>query len=157
MYLLRDIRLIMQLVAGVMCITFCDVTYGKSKNLGIGVQVIDVTGFTVKQKQSRKKAVEAAIAWDHSGDRFEVTASGAYLKIWPDFMILGDDKMDGVLGGGAKVSTRNNRIELRVPAGLSWMILEDSLEIYGYIIPGMMVYPKTDLSISMALGCRYFF
>lgn len=137
--------------------TMSNPAFGKGKKWGAGVQVIDVTGFTVKKNISGKKAVEAALAWDNTGDQFQITASGAWLTIWPDFLILGDDKMDGVLGGGVRLSSRNSRIELRVPTGLSWMILDERLEIFGYLIPGMTIYPKTDLSVSMVLGCRYFF
>ena len=124
---------------------------------GFGIQIIDVTGFTLSNKVSEKKAMTFALGWRKSGETVHLTGSGHYLYIWPGHLKIGDEAMDGYVGPGLKFNTSGPGAEIRVAAGVSWLLLNNSLELYGEFIPGMEVYPETKLSVSMALGARYYF
>jgi len=128
-----------------------------SGKTGVGVQIIDVTGFTLRNNQSEKNAITFALGWRKSGDTVHLTGSGHYLYIWPGHLKIGDESMDTYVGPGLRANTSGPGAEVRVAAGVSWLLLRRSLELYGEFIPGMEVYPQTRLSVSMALGIRFYF
>src|SRR5262245_3579462 len=119
--------------------------------LGLGVILGEPTGLSGKYwiDAQRKAAVDVGAAWSLSGDN-DFHLHGDYLfhnySILQDALQVRTGKLPLYFGVGARVQFRENRddkVGIRIPVGLSYLVEGAPLELFGELAPVVDVAPDT--------------
>ena len=116
---------------------------------------------SVKYWIDQTTAFDAACAWslaDHSPFQFHAD----YLIHGPS-LTAGSSETKGSLpwyyGIGGRVKNINNEshIGVRVPVGVTYLVAEAPIDIFGEITPVLDLKPSINLNWNAAIGVRYYF
>ena len=134
---------------------------------GVGIIAGTPTGVTVKKWFDNTTAFDAAVAWSTSdNDKFYLHAD--YLI--HDFDMVQSKDIKGRLalhyglGGlielkeeGQGKGNKDDVLAVRVPVGLSYLLVGNPLEFFVEVVPTLEISPDTRLEIKAAIGGRYYF
>ena len=129
------------------------------KTFGLGVMAGDPTGLTVKYMIDAKTAIDAAIGWKTSGDN-EFYISSDYLFHLYDLIKIPKGVSPLYFGGGLRFIERDkkdNKFGIRIPVGVEYLFLNNSLGAFGEIVPILDLTPDTEFNLEFGFGIRYFF
>ena len=127
---------------------------GYYEGTGIGVQLGEPTGITLKMWQDQTHALQIAGAWSFIEPQ-ALTAQVDYLIHSPmknraSYSYYG-------IGGRIKFEEGKSRLGIRVPLGLDYPVEGAPLDIFIEFAPILNLAPKTEVVFAGALGFRYFF
>lgn len=129
-----------------------------AKSWGLGITLIDVTGFSAKKILSSQNNADFNLGWETHDDELKLILSAHYNWVYRAYIRIETVSLDAYLGLGIKIPGDGHGTELRAPLGVSYFFgRRKNFEAFASIIPGMAIYPSTALKLSMALGGRYFF
>lgn len=135
----------------------------ESKNVGLGVVLGSEGPITAKFFLSPSKSIQthfgsndgmiefyADYLWEKQ-KAFQVEGQTLNFYAGVGAAIVGDEENKN----GRK--EKDTYIGARVPLGLNFRILENQLELFTEIAPGILVSPETETFVSFGLGARWFF
>ena len=129
------------------------------KKFGFGVMAGDPTGLTAKYMFNSKTGIDAAIGWETSGDN-EFYISSDYLFHLYDLIKIPKGVSPLYFGGGLRFidrDHRDNKFGIRVPVGVEYLFLNNSLGAFGELVPILDLTPDTEFDLEFGVGIRYFF
>lgn len=126
---------------------------------GVGVIIGEPTGVSMKYWLDDSSAIDAALAVSLSHDNpFQFHA---------DYLIhstssLTSSELKGRLPwyygiGGRIKEDHDTHIGVRVPVGITYMFADTPMDFFAEVAPVLDVTPKVDLSVTGAVGLRYYF
>jgi hypothetical protein len=124
-------------------------------DLGVGVQIGNPVGVTLRTDQAYRSPIEGLVAWDLAGGA--LFASG-HLILFEQPLPLEDGAPAYLfIGPGAYLSAGDDHFDLGASgrAGLSYFIAP--LELFVQVSPRFNVLPDTDVGLGGGLGARYYF
>ncbi len=127
--------------------------------LGGGVAVGEPTGLTVKYWWAETGfALDAAVAWSFVEEASLYMHAGALFH-YRAFESSGGRFLMPYVGLGPVFRAREeSALALRLPIGLSVFAFPHlPLELFGEVVPGFQLLPKTDLEFGAGLGVRLYF
>ena len=134
--------------------------YGRD-GIGFGASVGEPTGVSVKYWLDQTTAFDAACAWS--------LTDNSPFQLHADYLIHGSSlttsssEIKGSLpwyyGIGGRVKNINNKshIGVRVPVGVTYLLAEAPIDIFGEITPVLDLKPSINLNWNAAIGVRYYF
>jgi hypothetical protein len=127
-----------------------DASAQRGGNFGIGGQVGEPTGLTIKAGVGRG-AIDFAAGWDLSDDAF--FAQGHYL--------LAERPLSGTqiglfYGPGLFVGSRNDNTAFGLSFNVGVNYYTGPIEIFGQITPRLQLVDDTDFDLGAALGLRFY-
>lgn len=134
----------------------------KPGKFGLGVVIVNPTGFSVNYKLKRSKSIDAALSFDLDGDDFHFHST----YLWHKYRAFSDDKYRfgwyagigvRVLSKKPKFSDKKFWLGPRGSLGLNFPFMKRRFDAFveGALI--MNVIEETDLDADFALGARYYF
>ena len=131
--------------------------YGRD-GFGVGAIVGEPSGVSVKYWIDKTTAFDAACAWslaDHSPFQFHAD----YLIHGPSLSSDSKGSLPWYYGIGGRVKNINNKshIGVRVPVGVTYLLAEAPIDIFGEITPVLDLKPSINLNWNAAIGVRYYF
>ncbi|MCF8067545.1 MAG: hypothetical protein K9L30_03055 [Desulfobacterales bacterium] len=131
--------------------------FAREKKLGLGIIIGEPTGFSGKYWLSDTTAIDGAVAWSFDGeDKVQIHAD--YLWHKPDLIKVGNHQLPLYYGVGGRLKFADDtKAGLRIPVGLTYMIPDTQLDVFGEVAPIMDVAPDTDLHVNVAAGVRFYF
>jgi hypothetical protein len=129
------------------------------KKFGFGVVAGDPTGITAKYMIDNKSGIDATIGWETSGDN-EFYISSDYLIHLYDLIKIPEGVSPLYFGGGLRFIDRDkkdNKFGIRIPVGVEYLFLNNSLGAFGELVPILDLTPDTELDFELGVGIRYFF
>ena len=126
---------------------------------GLGVMAGDPTGLTAKYMIDTKTGIDAAIGWKTSGDS-EFYISSDYLFHLYDLIKIPEGISPLYFGGGLRFidrDKRENKFGIRIPVGVEYLFLNNSLGAFGELVPILDLKPDTEFDLEFGIGIRYFF
>lgn len=134
--------------------------FGFERNkFGIGVMAGDPTGITAKYMIDNNSGIDAAIGWKTSGDN-EFYISSDYLVHMYDLIKIPKGVSPLYFGGGLRFIDRDkkdNKFGIRIPGGVEYLFLNNSIGAFGEIVPILDLTPDTEFNLEFGIGIRYFF
>ena len=126
--------------------------------LGIGVMLGDPTGLSAKVWTTRDTGMDLGVAWSFI-DEAALHVHGDYLihKPGPPEIEVGGLLFHFGLGGRIKLEEDSNRVGVRVPVGLTYLLAQSHLEFFLEVAPILDLAPETDVTANGGLGIRYYF
>ncbi len=132
----------------------------QDKGFGVGIIIGEPTGVSLKGWMTSTTAIDAGIAWSFLDDG-SVHLHGDYLV---HFNVFNTSlKIPLYVGIGGRIKFKNNkkitdnRIGVRVPFGIDFMLNDAPVDIFVELVPVLDLSPKTDINFNGAVGVRYFF
>jgi len=129
------------------------------KKFGLGVMAGDPTGLTAKYMIDVYSGIDAAIGWETSGDS-EFYISSDYLYHIYDLIKIPKGIFPLYFGGGLRFidrDKRDNKFGIRIPVGVEYLFLNNSLGAFGELVPVLDLTPDTEFDLEFGIGIRYFF
>ncbi len=124
---------------------------------GIGAIIGEPTGLSLKQWQTRRTAIDAALAWSVSGDN-HLYVHADYLVHSYDAFRAHDTLIPLYYGiGGLIRFDDDTRLGVRLPLGASYFIPGAPLDIFLEVAPILELTPTTEFVINGGIGIRFFF
>ena len=126
-------------------------------SVGLGGQIGDPSGVTLKFRNPAGVSYDFMAAWD-TGDFFFINAHG----LW-EAPISRHDNVYAFYGPGAYVGIRDhdNRRNSDSVVGISAVVgigvLLEQFELFGQLIPRLDLTPSTDGEVGIGIGVRYYF
>jgi hypothetical protein len=151
-----------RLIAIVLLITiaFCATALAKEGGpFGLGIIIGEPTGINGKFFLNRINAIEGSAAWSLEGAN-DFQLQGDYLFHNYDLIKVQTGELPVFFGVGGMVSFRENRdnlVGIRFPVGLDYFFAGAPFDVFGEIVPILLVAPSTDFEIEAALGVRFWF
>jgi hypothetical protein len=127
-------------------------------NAGIGLQLGEPTGLSLKFWTTRSNAVDAVIGWNMIANKF--TAQAGYLWHFPQPVASGSFALyagvGGILGGGSNRNTGEGEFLLgaRVPLGLEYIYR--AFGFYAQLDPRVNLLPAIGLGLGGGIGIRFY-
>ncbi|HEY6438249.1 MAG TPA: hypothetical protein VIY47_16780, partial [Ignavibacteriaceae bacterium] len=127
------------------------------KKIGAGIIVGEPTGFSFKYWLTEKTALDAGLAWSFLDENaFQIQAD--YLIHNFTLIKISEGKLPFYFGIGGRLKFSNDVIfGIRVPVGLAYILKDAPIDVFIEFVPILDLVPKTDFTISAAIGGRYFF
>ena len=129
-------------------------TRGYCKGTGIGVQVGEPTGITLKMWQDETHALQLASAWSFIEPQALILQADYLIHNpmgnRPSYSYFG-------IGGRIKFEEEESRLGVRVPLGLDYFMEGAPLDVFIEFAPILNLAPKTEITFAGALGVRYNF
>ncbi|MFQ5722205.1 MAG: hypothetical protein ACE5GI_06915 [Candidatus Aminicenantales bacterium] len=129
----------------------------QERGFGAGIILGEPTGLSFKSWISSKTAVDFGLAWSFGReDSFHL--HGDYLI--HNFKLLKAEKGKLVLYygiGGRLKAEKKNRVGIRIPVGLVYLIEKAPLDIFFELAPLLDLAPATEVGFNAGLGIRYYF
>ena len=129
---------------------------GQDSGPGIGIVVGEPTGIAFKQWVGKSNAIDAALAWSF------VNSSSLYLHadyLWHNFNLIeieeGRFPIYWGVGGRLKF-TKDIRVGVQVPLGISYIFNNTPLDVFLEIRPTLDLIPGTEFTVSGGIGVRYY-
>ncbi len=129
--------------------------------LGVGAIVGEPSGVSVKYWIDKNNAFDAAFAWS--------LADNSPFQIHADYLIHGASlignssdakgRLPWYCGIGGRIKNINNESHfgVRAPFGVTYLLSEVPVDIFGEITPVLDVKPTINVNWNGALGIRYYF
>lgn len=138
-------------------ILFSSLDYSQSKKIGAGIIVGEPTGFSFKYWLTEKTALDAGLAWSFLDENaFQIQAD--YLIHNFTLIKVSEGKLPFYFGIGGRLKFSNDVIfGIRVPVGLAYILKDAPIDVFLEFVPILDLLPKTDFTISAAIGGRYYF
>lgn len=124
---------------------------------GLGIILGEPTGLSLKTSLGRN-ALDAAAAWSFEGNGYLHLHGDILFHSWNTRSLRVEEGQLGfVYGIGGRVILRDNdpRMGIRVPLGLSYLIGNTPLEVFGELAPILDLTPNSRFSVNGGLGLRY--
>ena len=138
-------------------VLFSGLNYSQDKKIGAGIIVGEPTGLSFKYWLTEKTAVDAGLAWSFV-DENAVQIQADYLIHNFNLIKVSKGKLPFYFGIGGRLKFSTDVIlGVRVPLGLAYLFSDEPIDIFLEIVPILDLLPKTDFTISAAIGGRYFF
>lgn len=121
---------------------------------GLGVQIGEPTGLTLRFYNPGGLTYDALAAWDFSDDFFFLNIHGLYeqpLNMEAPFPLV------FFYGPGAYVGARNEDVVLGVSGSFGLSLFFAPFEAFGQLTPRMDLVPDTDFDLGGGIGVRYYF
>jgi hypothetical protein len=135
------------------------VAFANSEKLGVGLIVGEPTGLTLKAWQDTTHAIDFGLGWtaEHN-ENFHVHAD----YLFHDFSIFkpGTGRMALYYGVGGAISRKsgdNTYVGIRVPFGISYLLANSPLELFGELAPRADFSSNSHLLIDASFGIRFYF
>ena len=128
-----------------------------SQTIGLGGQVGDPSGVTLKLWNPRGWSYDFMAAWD-TGDFFFLNVHGLLEQ-----HVNGHNNVHFFYGPGAYIGVRDRPPEKKndsvfgISAEVGLGVMLQQFEIYGQLIPRLDLTPATDGDMGAGLGVRYYF
>lgn len=125
---------------------------------GVGLILGEPTGLSLKTSLRPRGALDAAAAWSFAGDGYLHLHGDLLFHNWNATNLqVEEGRLGFYYGIGARVVFRNNdpRLGIRVPLGLSYLISDTPLELFGELAPILDLTPDTRFRVNGGLGLRY--
>jgi len=129
------------------------------KKFGLGVMAGDPSGITAKYMIDDYSGLDAAIGWKTSGDS-EFYISSDYLFHVYDLIKIPEKIFPLYFGGGLRFIDRDekdNKFGIRIPVGVEYLFLNNSLGAFGEVVPIFDLAPDTEFDLEFGIGIRFFF
>ena len=138
-------------------VLFSSLNYSQDKEIGAGIIVGEPTGLSFKYWLTEKTALDAGLAWSFVDENaFQIQAD--YLIHNFNLIKVSKGKLPFYFGIGGRLKFSTDVIlGVRVPLGLAYLFSDEPIDIFLEIVPILDLLPKTDFTISAAIGGRYFF
>ncbi len=141
------------------------VTNSEQKTFGLGIEIGYPTGISFRSQLAPDRQFAAALGWtfDH------IDAHADHLWLQKNFIVEADVTVDGYLGAGIFLALGNDlerhsnretqsiHVGARMPLGLKSIFLNQRLEVFGEIVPGLQIVSSTEFELWAAIGARYLF
>ena len=138
-------------------VLFSSLNYSQDKEIGAGIIVGEPTGLSFKYWLTEKTALDAGLAWSFV-DENAVQIQADYLIHNFNLIKVSKGKLPFYFGIGGRLKFSTDVIlGVRVPLGLAYLFSDEPIDIFLEIVPILDLLPKTDFTISAAIGGRYFF
>ena len=138
-------------------VLFSGLNLSQDKKIGAGIIVGEPTGLSFKYWLTEKTALDAGLAWSFVDENaFQIQAD--YLIHNFNLIKVSKGKLPFYFGIGGRLKFSTDVIlGIRVPLGLAYIFSDAPVDIFLEIVPILDLLPKTDFTISAAIGGRYFF
>lgn len=138
-------------------VIFSSIDYPQNERIGAGIIVGEPTGLSFKYWLTEKTALDAGFAWSFVDENaFQIQAD--YLIHNFSLIKVSEGKLPFYFGIGGRLKLSHDVIlSVRVPLGLAYIFRDEPIDIFLEIVPILDLLPKTDFTISAAIGGRYFF
>jgi hypothetical protein len=143
----------------VIVITVLALSSARAQQHGFGVGAIlgEPIGGSFKMWLSDQTAVDAAVAYANWSDG-ALSIHGDYLWHNFDWLSAGAGKLPVYFGLGGRVKfTDDTRFGIRAPIGVSYMLDNVPVDVFGEVAPILDVTPGIRVEWSFAVGARYWF
>jgi hypothetical protein len=132
----------------------------QSGDLGVGVVLGEPTGVNFKYWISQSSAVDGGAAWSiGKHDSLELYAD--YLSHRFDLFKAKTGKLPLHFGLGGRLVLEDedddSRLGVRIPIGLSYLLVDEPLEFFLEIAPILDLVPETKFDLNGGIGVRYYF
>lgn len=138
-------------------IMFSGHSFSQNKKIGAGIILGEPTGFSFKYWLSEKTAIDAGFVWSFVDENaFQIQSD--YLIHNFNLIEMPTGKLPFYFGLGGRLKFATDVIfGVRVPLGLDYLFDEAPVDVFFEVVPTLDVIPKTDFTLSAAIGARYFF
>lgn len=129
-----------------------------AKEISVGVAAISPTGLTAKFWLSKEHAIDIFGSWSFNSDKFNFHAD--YLLHDFDKIKIDDNPMAFYYGVGVRVKDEDRDefiVGIRMPFGVSYLLSNVPLDIYGEVAPRINVVPSTNFGLDVIIGVRFRF
>lgn len=136
---------------------------------GIGIIIGEPTGLSFKHYMGASSAIDAGFAWSFS-DNAKFHLHGDYLLHNSNALSLGSGKTNLYYGIGGRIllrddekddegnnKSRDDKIGIRVPLGVSYDFASAPFDIFLEIVPILDLVPDSEFDINAGFGFRYYF
>ncbi len=134
-------------------------TMAQPSGFGIGAQVGEPTGLSLKFWNNPQRSLNIAAAWS-MGRSGRLVVQTDY--VFYNYNIL-DTDIDNVetplyYGLGAQIRfEEDSRVGIRIPIGIDFAFQRDPLDIFLEVGPTLNVVPATEFEMTGGLGIHYYF
>jgi hypothetical protein len=126
-----------------------------AQNVGIGGQLGEPSGVTLKFYNANAPSYDFLAAWSLQADTFLLNGHLLFENRIPTSNL--DKPLEWFVGPGAFVGlSEDGALGISGTIGLN-LILTDHISIYGRITPRLALAPDTEEDVGGGLGIRYFF
>jgi len=129
-----------------------------AKEISVGVAAISPTGLTAKFWLSKEHAIDVFGSWSFNSKKFNFHAD--YILHNFDLIKVDENPMAFYYGVGVRVKDEENQdtiLGLRMPFGISYLMSNIPLDIYGELAPRINVVPSTNFGLDVIIGIRFRF
>ncbi len=133
---------------------------GEPKGLGVGLVLGQPTGVAVAQRFGTVGLLQGGIGYDFADESLHL--SGDYIQNVAVLRSESTPKMRYAFSvglGGRILAGSGERLDglgVRVPVGLTFLPLENALDVYFELAPVVLLYPSVDATLEGALGFRIY-
>lgn len=129
----------------------------QESGFGAGVILGEPTGLSFKSWLSSQTAVDFGLAWSF-GHEDSFHLHGDYLIHNFNLFKTKKGKLLFYYGiGGRLKAQKKNRVGIRIPVGISYLIEKAPLDIFFELAPLLDLAPATEFGLNAGLGIRYYF
>ena len=134
---------------------FTSISFAQNQGsgLGLGLQIGEPTGVSVKGWLSHKGAFQLGIGWPTLSQTNGLAISAEYL--WHSYALSSREWFPLFYGLGGIFG--NDIIGARGIFGLAWWPHRSSLDIYLQLAPALYFKPSSRFDLDFGFGVRYFF
>ncbi len=130
--------------------------------IGLGIIAGEPTGLSIKKWIDVKSSVDGGLAWSFiDSTSFQIHAD--YLRHKYNITKEFNERLPLYYGIGGRIKFKESgkgnddtKVGLRIPLGLTYLFIEEPVDIFFEIVPILNLIPETDLSINAAVGVRYY-
>ena len=137
----------------------CTSVSGQESGFGIGVDLGEPSGISVKAWVAKNSAICGAAGWSLTEERhFNINVD----YIFHNFELIKFEKgkLPFYYGFGVRVKTKEDekaKVGIRIPVGVDYFIPNTPLDIFFEFVPVLDVIQETEMYLNGALGIRFFF
>jgi hypothetical protein len=125
----------------------------QGSGLGLGLQIGEPTGVSIKGWLSHKGALQLGVGWPSLSQDNGLAVSAEYL--WHSYALCSRQWFPLFYGLGGIFG--NDLIGARGIFGLAWWPRGSSLDIYLQLAPALYFKPSSKFDLDFGFGVRYFF
>ncbi|HKJ69175.1 MAG TPA: hypothetical protein VKA68_14550 [bacterium] len=146
-------------VVVLLCCTVPGLSIAQQEGIGIGAQIGDPTGVSIRIPHAESRSLNFTAAWTFR-ERSYLTLQADY--VFYDYDIVKPEDLEGELPlyYGLGVHTEfeaENQLGVRVPVGLAYLFAEVPLDLFFEIAPVVTLFPRTGFTFQGGLGIHYYF
>ena len=127
------------------------------RGVGLGIILGEPTGISFKKWTGGTTAIDAAAAWSFDReDSFHFHMD--YLIHDFDFLKTSQGRLPVYYGIGGRIRLEDKtRIGIRIPVGLCYIFENAHLDLFSELGPILDLAPRTEFTLSVSIGLRYYF
>ena len=127
------------------------------EEFSVGVATPAPTGLTFKLWLTRLTAVDLFAEWDFNGDKYSFHAD--YISHDYERLDAKESNLMFYYGYGVRAldegKTSDSVAGVRLPLGVSYLMDDPPLDVFGEIAPRVNVVPSTNFGLDVMIGVRY--